>query len=641
MRKFWSRYSSKTLCLPLALFVVLTIAGLGWSATITVTNTNDSGAGSLRQAIADAGSGDTINFSLTYPAQITVSTRLNINRSLTIDGPGIPLLRIFKTAANPDSVFVVNAPSITVTIKDLTISGGIADPAGGGIYLANGNLSLQNCRITENMSKGVGGGVSVWSSSSASLTVVDTEISHNTAQDPTDPEAGSGGGIHFNSNASLTLERVSISNNSCGRNGGGIRIDDSPAVTIRDSTIVDNEAGLNGGGIYYRVVGESGTLTLTDCEVTENTAVEESGGGLIVYNGGLQMTRCLVRGNQAKSYGGGLIYEPTSPFTGMIQDCTFLDNIVEMYGGGGAQLRGGTVVDGCLFQGNQARAGGGLSARQSMIKNSTFRANTALQTTEFNGNGGGIFLDGPTTVSGCLFGENHAGRMGGGIYVEDEGPHGIINTTINDNTANGSGGAGLAVKASTGGHPAKVVNLSFVTVTGNTGDYDCTAAPSGSGCENDPGGGIFIDDSLAVPPIVTMKSCVVAGNKSSQGFYLPFANYGDLSGGTFVSAGYNYIGLKGTNTSGFADGVNNDLVGDGITNARLMALADNGGPTLTRIPEKDSPLVNAGGPATDASGNPVTTDQRGKRRPMGSACDIGAVEQDGGSLNSIYMLLFD
>ncbi len=42
--------------------VLLGPAGPAAAATLTVTNTNDSGAGSLRQAIADAASGDTIDF---------------------------------------------------------------------------------------------------------------------------------------------------------------------------------------------------------------------------------------------------------------------------------------------------------------------------------------------------------------------------------------------------------------------------------------------------------------------------------------------------------------------------------------------------------------------------------------------------
>ena len=59
------------------------------SATSTVTNTNDSGAGSLRQALADANDGDTIDFNLTYPATITLTTgQLVVDNSVTISGPG-------------------------------------------------------------------------------------------------------------------------------------------------------------------------------------------------------------------------------------------------------------------------------------------------------------------------------------------------------------------------------------------------------------------------------------------------------------------------------------------------------------------------------------------------------------------------
>jgi hypothetical protein len=44
------------------LFVLLLLHSLAQAATITVTSSADSGAGTLRQAIVDAASDDTINF---------------------------------------------------------------------------------------------------------------------------------------------------------------------------------------------------------------------------------------------------------------------------------------------------------------------------------------------------------------------------------------------------------------------------------------------------------------------------------------------------------------------------------------------------------------------------------------------------
>ena len=58
-----------------------------------MTNLNDSGAGSLRQAIADASASDTIDFNVTGKIILT-SGQLTINKDLTISGPGEDQLTI-------------------------------------------------------------------------------------------------------------------------------------------------------------------------------------------------------------------------------------------------------------------------------------------------------------------------------------------------------------------------------------------------------------------------------------------------------------------------------------------------------------------------------------------------------------------
>src|SRR5258705_5191092 len=59
------------------------------AAMIPVTNTNDSGAGSLRQALADASDGDTINFNAAVTGTINLASGpLFVNYSITISGPG-------------------------------------------------------------------------------------------------------------------------------------------------------------------------------------------------------------------------------------------------------------------------------------------------------------------------------------------------------------------------------------------------------------------------------------------------------------------------------------------------------------------------------------------------------------------------
>ena len=97
------------------------------AATIIVSNTNDSGLGSLRQVLAGANDGGTINFAVTGTIGLT-SGELLVHKNVTISGPGRAALdvdgigrsRIFRTA-----------PGKTVAISGLTLTDGSTGGNGG------------------------------------------------------------------------------------------------------------------------------------------------------------------------------------------------------------------------------------------------------------------------------------------------------------------------------------------------------------------------------------------------------------------------------------------------------------------------------------------------------------------------------
>src|SRR5712672_2151129 len=114
--------------------------------TITVTNLNDSGAGSLRQALADASDSDTINFAVSGTISLT-NGELVIDKNITISGPGSNLLTVRPLSQGRFRVFNV-MPSHSITIQGLTISyaGGAQ---GGGIYLdEHVTATIADCVLT-------------------------------------------------------------------------------------------------------------------------------------------------------------------------------------------------------------------------------------------------------------------------------------------------------------------------------------------------------------------------------------------------------------------------------------------------------------------------------------------------------------
>jgi hypothetical protein len=265
------------------------------AATITVTNTNDSGPGSLRQALADANDGDTIDFAVTGTIGLT-SSELTIDKSITISGPGPDMLAVSRSSNTQFRIFHV-MPGQIVSIQGLTISGGSSADSGGGILNDQATLTLTNCSVVNNVASQEGGGIA-----GGSLTIINCTISGNSSVAPGFITIGYGGGI----------------------SGGG---------TITNSTITGNYSGSVGGGIAF-----SGTIS--NCTISYNGAgggknyIPGSGGGIA---GGGTISNCTISGNwvsggKGPGLGGG-IYAGG----GTISNCTFSDNYIS-YGGNGAGI---------------------------------------------------------------------------------------------------------------------------------------------------------------------------------------------------------------------------------------------------------------------------------------------------------------
>src|SRR5215467_7933280 len=122
--------------------------------TITVTNTNDGGPGSLRQALADAQTGDTIVFDLGGVATISLTSgELLINKNIAVIGPGANVLTIARAQGAPIFRIFHVAPAHTVTIQAVTVTNGSGQGfaiGGAGIWNDHSNLTVSNCVLTGN-----------------------------------------------------------------------------------------------------------------------------------------------------------------------------------------------------------------------------------------------------------------------------------------------------------------------------------------------------------------------------------------------------------------------------------------------------------------------------------------------------------
>jgi len=264
-----------------ALFCAIAISA--HATTITVINTNDSGPGSLRQALADANNGDTIDFDPALKGQtITLTTaELVIDKSITISGPGANLLAVSRSDNAPDfRIFHVIA-GLTVVAQDLTISNGLAPgfENGGGILFGGSALSLINCTVSGNSTANEGGGIST-SVGNQTLRIESSTLSGNYAGDY-------GGGIA--NSGTLIINNSTLSGNRGEFAAGAILngFNGDASLTVSNSTLSGNTTQLHGGGLW-----SDGTAVISSSTFSGNNG--QTAGAIVNRLGTLEMKNTVL-----------------------------------------------------------------------------------------------------------------------------------------------------------------------------------------------------------------------------------------------------------------------------------------------------------------------------------------------------------
>jgi uncharacterized repeat protein (TIGR01451 family) len=491
-------------------------SGIAYAAGGVVTTCATSGAGSLSEVISKVSPGATVTFSVTCPSgsPITLASAIDIDKNLTIEGPGSGSMVVSGNGST--QIFDIAASSAEVFISGLTIESGYA--TNGGAIFNKGTLNVGRSTLEDNTATENGGGVY---NADGIVSLIDCEVSNNTAlQENSISDEGGGGVYNF---GILKIKRSDFSHNSTTEGGGAI--DDLGELTISDSTFSDNSAVYTGGAVL-----SASSLTVSGSIFNGNT---DSGGG---------------------------------------------DGAIDV--GGDATISDSTISNNSSMSGEFTAFGGGIGVDE----------------------GGGDL----TLMTSTVFG-NYSQFAGGG--VSNLGMAVIVDSTISDNTA-GYGGGGIF-----NDNVSRVVDS---TIDGNIADGD-----AGSG------GGVWARNSYdGGSGVVALEGSIVSDSGVAR----------DCSGG-IQDRGYN---LSDDDSCSFSS-TDNSIVGE---SPGLSPLADNGGSTETQALGPSSPAIGQIPLGTDADWAatpelpeiPIcpSSDQRGVDRPqVGQMCDIGSNEYGDVAIQSL------
>ena len=504
----------------------------------------------------------------------------------------------------------------TKIFKNRAHSGGglLSDGDSNAIGLRS-RFTMTETRIYDNEAEAEGGGLVL--DGDAKVVLADLYVADNVATDD-------GGGLAFGGRASLDATRLVFERNETNGGGGGAYIDTERPVVLKDSRFTKNLAGVQ----EPLALGDIPPLGCPGCPIWETSGNVAGGGALFTEGGPINVIGSIFEENVATDEGGAVSIDNFGQVT--LSHSTFRKNLAGSDGGALENSGMRTIFDHLLVDGNKATlSGGGIynsSSDAFLVIDTTIQNNVALDGGGFaNAPDADLFIKKSAIIGNTarMPGLDDAGLRldggeGGGFWSKADGDAHIENTTISHNKAGISGG-GLF-------HDADgELRLSNITVWRNS-------APMGGGI-----GVVESDFAPEVPPkaneSVILRNSVVGGSLAggSCDWYVT-SEGGNVTGGSvpinpsqlqilaqtdvFIPA---ITSCFTTPMPGTAEPTQQGLrnrTGD----ARLDAVASNGGPTMTNASRYGSLAIDNGIlPCPE-------TDQRGVVRPQNDKCDSGAYE---------------
>ncbi|MBX3056611.1 MAG: hypothetical protein KF770_09080 [Anaerolineae bacterium] len=199
-----------------------------------------------------------------------------------------------------------------------------------------------------------------------------------------DGNAGSGGGLAIEAQATATINRSMLISNEATGEGGAIH--NQGILNLNNSSLGSNIAGSSGGGIY----NNGGTVNISSSYLISNQTV--NGGGIMSMGGTVTVEMSALRSNIATGWGGGIY---ASGGTIQLVNNTFSNNRADR--GGGLYKTGTAVLTNNTFSENRADNGGALynGGGSATVKNNIF-ANSLNEA----GGSPSLNCDGPFLASG-------------------------------------------------------------------------------------------------------------------------------------------------------------------------------------------------------------------------------------------------